>query len=82
MNARMPRRYSMRRLPYQVTTAITIAVAISFAAGAASVSAYPTPEAEPAQSDVRPPIHVSPFEYFPGNYENQATDIEPLPPTF
>jgi hypothetical protein len=82
MKARTPLRYTIRRLPYQATAAVTIALAISFAAGAASVSAYPGPEAQSTQSDIRPEIHVSPFEYFPARYENQATEIEPQPPTF
>jgi hypothetical protein len=82
MKARMSARSIIRRLPYRVTTAVTVALAISFAAGAASVSAYPSEDAQAAQPDVRPPIHVSPFVYFPASYENQATEIEPLPPTF
>jgi hypothetical protein len=82
MKARTPLRYTIRRLPYQVTAAVTIALAISFAAGAASVSPYAGPETQPAQSDVRPAIYVSPFEYFPGRYENRGTEVEPLPPTF
>lgn len=82
MKTRTPLRYTIRRLPYQVTAAASIAVAISFAAGAASVSAYPGAEAQPAQPDIRPAIYVSPFEYFPGRYENQAAEVEPQPPTF
>ena len=78
MNARTPLRYTIRRLPYQVTAAATIALAISFAAGAASVSAYPGPDAQPAQ----PTVYVSPFVYFPGQYENRGGEVEPLPPTF
>jgi hypothetical protein len=82
MKSRTPVRYTIRRLPYQVTVALTMALAISFAAGAATVSNYPDPQAQPAQPDIRPPIYVSPFEYFPGRYENRATEVEPQPPTF
>jgi hypothetical protein len=80
MNIRTFRR-TARKLPYQLATALSIALAISFAAGAASVAAYPTAE-EAAYRDALPPISMSPFEYYPGKYQNQATEVEPLPPTF
>ena len=70
-----------RIVPYQVAAAITVALAFTFAAGATTVLAYPGPDAEPARLEL-PDIHVSPFEYFPAKYQNQATEIEPQPPTF
>ena len=81
MAARALKRYRFRRMPYQAAAAAAVALAITFAAGAASVSAFPGPGTEPAQGDL-PPIEVSPFQYFPGKYQNQATEIEPMPPTF
>ena len=70
-----------RIVPYQVAAAITVALALTFAAGATTVLAYSGPDAEPARFEL-PNIHVSPFEYFPARYQNQATEIEPQPPTF
>jgi hypothetical protein len=76
-----PKRLKHRIVPYQFAAAATMALAFTFAAGAATVLAYPGPEAQPARLEL-PDIHVSPFEYFPAKYQNQATEIEPLPPTF
>jgi hypothetical protein len=70
-----------RIVPYQFAAAVAMALAFTFAAGAATVLAYPGPEAEPARPGL-PNVVVSPFEYFPAKYENQATEIEPMPPTF
>ena len=70
-----------RILPYQVAACVSAALAITFAAGAATVSDYPAPGTEAAQPEL-PPIHVSPFEYYPAKYRNQATEVEPQPPTF
>jgi hypothetical protein len=75
------KRLQHRIVPYQFAAAVTVALALSFAAGAATLSTYPGPEAEPARPQL-PDVHVSPFEYFPAKYQNQATEIEPLPPTF
>jgi len=78
---RKPKRLKHRIVPYQFAAAATVALAFTFAAGAATVSAYPDAGAEAAQPGL-PDVKVSPFEYFPAKYRNQATEIEPLPPTF
>ena len=72
------------RQPYHIMAAITVAMALSFAAGAISASVYPTATAEEANA---PGITVGftntvPFQYFPDQYQNQATEIEELPPQF
>jgi hypothetical protein len=77
----MLRRAGRRALPYQIAACFSAALAITFAAGAATMAGYPSPETEAAQPEL-PPIHVSPFEYFPSKYQNQATEVEPQPPTF
>lgn len=82
MNAGKFKRYILRRLPYQVVAAVSAALAITFAAAAASVAAYPSLGEEAAYADTAGAIKLTPFEYFPGKYKNQATDIEPLPPQF
>lgn len=69
------------RLPYQVLGAVTAALALSFAAGA-SVNAAQSPEAGKAEALVADLVGTTPFEYFPSRYQNQATEIEPLPPQF
>jgi hypothetical protein len=78
---RIVRRVRTRMLPYQIVACVSAALAITFAAAAASVSAYPTAGSEAAHPEL-PPIHVSPFEYFPSKYQNQATEVEPQRPTF
>ena len=78
---RKPKRFNRRVVPYQFAAALTVALAFTFAAGAATVSAYPDTGAEPARPGL-PDIKVSQFEYFPAKYQNQATEVEPLPPTF
>lgn len=64
----------------QLVAAITVALAFSFAAG----SAYSTATSDRAHTDalVADYISAAPFEYFPGRYRNQATEVEPLPPRF
>jgi hypothetical protein len=78
---RKSKRLKHRIVPYQFAAAVTMALAFTFAMGAATVSAYPGPDAEPARAEL-PDVRVSPFEYFPAKYQNQATEVEPLPPTF
>ena len=78
---RKPRRLKHRIVPYQFAAAATVALAFTFAAGAATVSSHTGPGTEAAQPE-RPDVKVSKFEYFPAKYQNQATEIEPLPPTF
>jgi len=78
---RKPKRFKHRVVPYQFAAALTAALAFTFAAGAATVSAYPDTGAEAARPEL-PDVKVSPFEYFPAKYRNQATEVEPLPPTF
>jgi hypothetical protein len=78
---RIVRRVRRKVLPYQIAACLATALAITFAAGAATMSDYATPDTDTAQSEL-PPIHVSPFEYFPAKYRNQATEVEPQPPTF
>ena len=63
----------------QLIAAITVALALSFAAGSAYSTATADAHAEALIADY---ISVAPFEYFPGRYVNQATEIEPLPPQF
>ena len=67
--------------PYQIMAAITAALALSFAAG----TVYPTTaaaERTSAEALVADLINTPPVQYFPSQYQNQATEIEPLPPQF
>ena len=77
---RTTRRKLRRTLPYQVAAVFSVAVAITFAA-AAAIAGYPASAAE-AGGPALSPVQVSAFEYFPSQYENQATAVEPQPPTF
>jgi hypothetical protein len=72
------------RHPYQLMAGIVVALALSFAAGALSASPYPTAAAESdsAEKLVSDLLGTAPFEYFPHQYQNQAAEIEPLPPQF
>lgn len=57
-----------------------VAICATLAMGAAAVL---TPAAAtPSVSTERGAAHESPFAYFPAQYVNQATEIEPMPPTF
>lgn len=57
-----------------------IAICGSLAMGATAVL---TPAAAtPSVSTESTAVHESPFVYFPAQYVNQATKIEPMPPTF
>ena len=82
MKARTINRFMARRLPYQFAAAVSVALAITFAAGVSSVAAYPGPGTEAAPGNGSEPVQVTPFEYFPARYQNQATEAEPLPPQF
>jgi hypothetical protein len=63
-----------------VLAVTAIAISASLAMGAAAVL---TPAAAtPSVSTESTSAHDSPFVYFPAQYVNQATEIEPLPPTF
>jgi len=57
--------------------AIAVCAALAMGAVAARTSA-PTPGVSTASAAA----HESPFAYFPAQYENQATEIEPMPSTF
>jgi len=70
--------------PYHVMAAVTVALALSFAAGALSASVYPTPAAEEANAGPRIIMFgtTPPFQYFPHQYQNQAMELEEASPTF
>lgn len=74
------RRKLRRTLPYQVAAVFSVAVAITFAA-AAAIAGYPASATE-AGGPALSAVQVSAFEYFPGQYENEATAVEPETPTF
>ena len=73
---------SFRVPPPAIVAAIVAAMALSFAAGAASVSPKPRAQPDAPRASGAVAIDVGPFEYFPGKYTNQATEVEPLPPQF
>jgi hypothetical protein len=64
--------------------AVTVALALSFAAGVVSASLNPTAAAERAAAEnlMADFVKSAPFEYFPSGYQNQGKEIEPLPPQF
>jgi hypothetical protein len=69
--------------PYHIMAAVTVALALSFAAGALSASVYPAPaEAATIGSISVGFINTTPVQYFPHQYQNQATEIEEASPTF
>ena len=70
-------------LPQHVAAAVTIGLALSFAAvvESAAVHASPTAEAGQAEMSLQDRVGTS-FNYFPRDYKNQATEIEPLPAQF
>jgi len=70
--------------PYHLMAAITAALALSFAAGVESASLSPSAAVERASAEtlMTDIVKTAPFEYFPGNYQNQGKEIEPLPPQF
>jgi len=59
-------------------TAIAICSALAMGAAAVLTPAAATPNASTESSAT----HESPFAYFPEQYVNQATEIEPMPSTF
>ena len=69
------------RHPYQVIGAVVVAMSFSFAAGAVGASGRTADnvKAEKLLADI---LSTSPTEYFPGRYQNQASEVEPLPPQF
>jgi len=67
--------------PYQIIGAIVVAMSFSFAAGAVGASGR-TAESVKSENLVADILSVSPTEYFPGRYKNQASEIDPLPPQF
>ena len=72
------------RTPYYLSGAVTAALALSFAAGVTSASRYlpDTAEGGNVEAVVADLMRVSPSEYFPSRYLNQAAEIEPLPAQF
>ena len=72
------------KIPQHLAAAVILALALSFAAGVTSAGANPSAQAEAAQADslVADLIASTPFDYFPGHYQNPAKEIEPLPPQF
>ena len=54
-------------------------MALSFAAGAVGASGR-TVDNVKAEGLAAEYLSVSPTEYFPGRYVNQAAEVEPLPP--
>ena len=61
---RKPKRFKHRVVPYQFAAALTAALAFTFAAGAATVSAYPDTGAEAASR--APRCEGLAFRVFPG----------------
>ena len=59
-------------------TAIAICAALSMGAAAVLTPAAATPSVSTESTAA----HESPFAYFPEQYVNQATEIEPVPSTF
>ena len=68
--------------PYHLMAAITVAVALSFAAGVVSASLNPSAAEATAENLLADIVKTAPFEYFPSGYQNQGKEIEPLPPQF
>jgi len=68
---------------YSNTYALTVTAVAICAALAMGAAAVLTPAAAtPSVSMEGTAAHESPFAYFPEQYVNQATEIEPMPPTF
>ena len=65
------------------TCALAVTAAAICAALAMGAAAVLTPAAAtPSASMESTAAHDSPFAYFPEQYVNQATEIEPVPSTF
>lgn len=72
------------RLPYYLAVAIVSGLSLTFAAVVESAALYPSSNIEKAHAEklVADLLETGRFEYFPGQFQNQAKDIEPLPSQF
>jgi hypothetical protein len=62
---------------------LTAALALSYAAiESASLEAPAAAEMAHAETLMADFGRTAPFEYFPGRYQNQGREIEPVPPQF
>ena len=79
INRKLPAGESGFSHPYAfAVTAIAICATLAMGTAAVMTPAAATPSAS-TESAAAP---ESPFAYFPAQYENQATEIEPMPSTF
>lgn len=71
-------------LPKRLIFPAVLAIGLSFAAGVMSAAVLPARSIEAAHAErlAADLMRAEPFDYFPGRYRNEATEIEPLPPQF